>query len=762
MANSVIWSEKEAEDWESEAYPIGNGRLGAMVFGEVEQEHIQFNEETLFSGKPMAIDEKAYLQLDKVRELLKHRQYKEADEYTNNVFLKKGAYGIQSEFGMYQNMGEVLIEHCNQNGMITGYKRQLDLDEAVVKINYQCDDIKYCREYLSSYPANVIAFRMTCSDKKALNLKISMISKQDNGKVTSFHDEIKLTGTTGYLEYEARLKVVCENGIVHTENDKLCIEQADGVTVLLTAATEYCMDNAGYRGNDYKQHNQNVLKNAVFEGWNTIKEKHIKDYRNLFCRVDLQLEKSENAERTTKDRLSLYREGACDHDLEALLFHYGRYLLISSSRQGTLPANLQGIWNNSNNPIWGSMFCYNINLNMNYWPAEVTNLQECHVSLLRFIDSLRISGRKTAKAYFKAGGWFAGKKSDIWGFTQPYADAVFGLFIGGAGWLCQDIWEYYSFNKDLNYLEKTAYPIMKECAEFYLDYLIENEDAVLVSSPSSSPEQVFYVDGRKVAVSDGCEIDHRIIEELFDNCINCCEILKIDEDFKCRLKESKKRIALTKIGKNGEIQEWYHDWDYPEKTHRHLSNMYVFFPGQKYMGEKNPDLVNAAIKTMNTRGDEETGWSRAWKINLWARLSDGNRAYKVLQSMVKTHINNNLLATHPPFQIDGNLGYTSGVAEMLLQSSYTGEIWILPALPDTWKQGSVTGLRARGNITVDIFWKESKLNYAVIYGKAGNEGKAFYDDHMIKFKIGVDGKLRLDGEDLNEKLLYPAMPERIE
>ena len=386
------------------------------------------------------------------------------------------------------------------------------------------------------------------------------------------------------------------------------------------------------------------------------------------------------------------------------------------------------------------MFCYNINLNMNYWPAETTNLAECHRPLIRFIDSLRLSGRRSAKCYFDAKGWFTAKKSDIWGYTQPYAAAVNGLFIGGAGWLCEDVWEYYSFSGDTEYLRDTAYPILKEAAEFYLDYLTENEDGFLVSSPSTSPENSFLADGKKQTVSDGCEMDHRIIEELFGNCIRCCGILGVDADFRARLEEAKGKLAPTRVSRRtGGIQEWYHDWKESDPEHRHLSPLYGVYPAQLITAEQ-PALMEAAKATLNSRGDESTGWSRAWKINLWARLLDGNRAHKVLRGMLAERFFGNLFSFHPPFQIDGNLGYTAGVAEMLLQSTYEGEIRLLPALPEEWRDGRVSGLQARGNFTVDIVWKDGRLTRAAIRGEPGAGGTIAYNGEERPFEMPGSGR----------------------
>ncbi len=626
-----LWYDKPATEWESEALPIGNGRLGTMFFGGIKSDRIQFNEETLYSGKPIAPNETAYLELPKIRELLANKDYEAAQNYAETVFLKKTSFGDASDFGSYQNFGDIYLDFADQDDEISGYIRELDLNQAIGRVRYTCAGKTYTREYLSSYPANVIIMRLTCDAAGSLNLKVSLMAGQQQATVTApSNGTLVLSGTTGYMGFEAVIQAVCEGGSVVSDNAQLKIEGADAVTLFLTAATEYLPDAPDYKGRDYHAFNQNVLNFVRQKSWDDLKKEHIADYQNLFGRVDLELGQTEKNNISTDARIRNYQNGEADPALEALAFQYGRYLLISNSRKGSLPANLQGIWNDKNNPQWGSMFCYNINLNMNYWPAEITNLAECHEPMIQFIDRLRPSGRKSAKAYFNADGWFTAKKSDIWGYTQPYAAAVNGLFIGGAGWLCQDVWAYYSFHRDKEYLKRTAYPIMKEAAEFYLDYLTENEDGFLVSSPSTSPENYFMIDSKALTVSDGAEMDHRIIEELFGNCIKACEILGVDEEFKKLLTEKKKKLAPTKISRTGEIQEWYHDWTCRDADHRHLSHMYGVYPAQLITPEKNPELIEAAKRSMNSRGDKTTGWSRAWKINVWARLLDGNRAYRIL------------------------------------------------------------------------------------------------------------------------------------
>ena len=739
-----LWYTAPAESWEKEALPIGNGRLGAMFFGGTDTERIQFNEESLYSGRPIKPDEKAYLELPKIREYLKNGDYAAAQEHAETVFLKKTSFGDASDFGAYQNFGDLFIEFENQNGETEGYIRELDLENALGRVSYIRGGKKYTREYLASFPDNVIALRFSCDTPGSLDFSVRLRPGQPGAETKYMPDgSIVLSGNTGYIGFEAVVKIIAEGGSVKSCGGYMKAEKADSVLILLSAATEYADIHPEYKGNDYRAFNKRTVENAASKTWSELKAAHIEDYQKFFGRVELKIGGAEKAELPTDERLKEYQNGGKDPSLEALIFQYGRYLLIGSSRKGCLPANLQGIWNDSNNPKWGSMFCYNINFNMNYWPAEVTNLSECHEPALRFIGSLRESGRKSAECYFGAKGWFTAKKSDIWGYTQPYAAAVNGLFIGGAGWLCQDIWEHYSFSRDYEYLKSTAYPIMKEAAEFYLDYLTENREGYLVTSPSTSPENYFLVNGEYHTVSDGCEIDNRIIEELFGNCIKACEVLCTDGDFKKLLEEKKARLAPTRVSSSGEIQEWYCDWQRREPDHRHISHMYGVYPAQLITPYNRPELMEAAKVSMNSRGDLTTGWSRAWKINVWARLLDGNRAYSVLTKMVAERFFANLFSFHPPFQIDANFGYTAGVAEMLLQSFYDGRIYLLPALPDEWENGSVTGLRARGGFTADMQWQDGKLVKAVIKGEPGRKGVLCFSGAELEFEIGKDGAFNL-------------------
>ncbi|MVQ33299.1 glycoside hydrolase family 95 protein [Paenibacillus sp. MAH-34] len=737
-----IWFRQPAELWEEHALPIGNGRLGGMVFGGIECERIQFNEESLFTGRPALIEGAPYQEFNPIREHLKHKQYVAAQRHAETAFLKPASYGDESDFGMYQNFGDIFVEMEHPDGKVSDYLRELDLDEAIARVSYRCEDQKFYREYFSSCPDNVMVMRFRCSKPNALTMKLQLVSAQA-GAIISYDQagsRVTMNGSITNLAYEAQIRIMTKGGTIEAHHDALFIREADEVMLLLSAATDYDASRESFRGKDYTTLNRSVLDQAAEKSFHNLLAAHVVDYQQLFKRVELKIDGLDNDHLPTDERLQRYREGEHDVGLESLLFQYGRYLLISSSRPGNLPANLQGIWNNSNNPMWGSMFCYNINFNMNYWHAESTNLAECHAPMIDFIDRLRPSGRLSAKKFFNARGWFAAKKSDIWGFTQPYAAAVNGLFIGGAGWLCEDVWQVYCFNLDHAYLVETAYPIMKESAEFYLDYLTENEEGQLVSSPSTSPENAFVVNGQRCTVSDGCEMDHRIVESLFHNCLKACDILGIHDEFRAELERALPKVAPVRLGRYGQIQEWEHDWDDPEDQHRHVSQLFGLHPASLISPNRTHELAEGAKVVLNCRGDQGTGWSRAWKVNLWSRLQDGNRAYKLLRGTLEELTFDNLFNVHPPFQMDGNFGLTAGIAEMLLQSEYEGCIDLLPALPDVWESGYVSGLRAKGGYTVDLRWEQGgRRIHANLYGKSGKCGKLRSGNDLVEFQLNEQG-----------------------
>lgn len=536
---------KPADTWETQALPIGNGRLGAMLFGGVATDKIQFNEETLYSGKPSAVDKDAYKILPSIQALLAKKDYAEAQSLVDKMFLKPSAYGTASDFGAYQNFGNILVK-LHDDDVATAYSRKLDLETAVACVEYEKNGACYTRTYIASHPANVIAVHYTVSGGDAqLTASIQLTGTHTNDKIMcSPKGELSLCGNLEYISYQALLKVSCDGGHILCSGNSLTVSGARSFTIYLSAATNYLPTSPTYRGKDFDNFNKTVLDSLSNQTFAMLQKEHCADYQTLFSKNSLFIADTvDKSDCATDERLAAYKNGEVDNALEVLLYQYGRYLLISSSRSNTLPANLQGIWNDSNDPAWGSIFCYNINFNMNYWCAEVTGLQECHVAAIRFIESLQRHGSKAAQAYFNARGWFASKKSDIWGFTKPYAKSVYGLLIGGSGWLCQDVWEYYSFNREHMYLKEIAYPIMKSAAEFYLDYLTENEDGFLVTSPASSPENSYLLKGKTLNICAGTEMDTRIIEELFTNCLRAAEVLDVEDSFTTAVRNALAKLA---------------------------------------------------------------------------------------------------------------------------------------------------------------------------------------------------------------------------
>lgn len=736
---------KPASDWETQALPIGNGRLGAMIFGGVATDQIQFNEETLYTGRPSEADSQAYKTLPSIRRLLSQKQYVQAQKLVDNDFLESAAYGTASDFGLYQNFGTILVTlHDNDESAL--YRRTLDMKDGVARVSYAKDGARYDRTYIASHPADLIAVHYAVHGSAAgLNAAIRLAGTHAEDRIfVSEQGDLLLAGSLDHLDYEARLRVCCKGGKIGYGDGFLQVQEAQEFTIYLSACSDYDPNSENLRGKCPEQINRSVLDLALRSDFPRIFQQHCDDFRALSQKNQLQL--SGSSDKTgipTDQRLAAYKQGAADNGLETLLYQYGRYMLISSSRSNTLPANLQGIWNNSNDPTWGSIFCYNINFNMIYWCAETTGLSDCHLAAIRFIRSLQHWGKQAAKAYFHAPGWFASKKSDIWGFTKPYAKSVYGLFMGGSGWLCQDIWEHFSFGRDFAYLKETAYPIMKSAAQFYLTTLWENPDGFLVTCPASSPENSYLLDGVKLNVCDGTEMDIRIIEGLFTNCLQAADILGVEDDFTSAVRQALEKLPPPRIGQGALIQEWYQDFEQAEPSHRHLSFVYGLHPAQLITLETHPDLAKACANTVLARGESDVGWSIAWRIPIWARLKDSCRAYQNLRTLITKRMADNLFCVESPFQMDGNAGLTAGMAEMLLQSSFDSTLLLLPALPQEWDSGFVTGLCARGGFTVDLYWENHTLTRAVIHGVFGSEGCAVYRHIQQSFKIPTQGSIEL-------------------